>query len=470
MSSLGGLLEGGIIGLAVSEAASTVVEPALEPSRQEAESKVKARIHDLDALATAVAQALLSLEDVTEDAHRNGFPDDGLTLAVQLALRAPGVAEALTLYRRRNMQEGGAPFPLSLLHHAYAKAQIEYQYWDALDSLATLPLDPAVIANLIVRGIMPAPFALPYTPPSGTGNVEAFPESTLDAAREAAASGVDVDRLFGMVAAIGRPMGPVEAAQAFFRGILTDDDYLRAILEGDTRGEWATAIRERAREILSATQYAESRLRGYTATDEEMFANIAKHGMSQDDAELLFLNQGRPLAIHQVTTGEARGGVYNGPTDQIPPAYLDAVRESNIKPPYYNLDYANRYTYPTGFMIKAEATNGDIPQPDCEQLLLELGWSPKWAAFFSEKWAAQAAKSGTAGGVAAAPVVKSQTTAAVTALRKAYVGGALDRPTAQAFLAQLDKSAAEQAAILAIWDINRQIEGTTFDTTGGTPH
>lgn len=108
--------------------------------------------------------------------------------------------------------------------------------------------------------------------------------------------------------------------------------------------------------------------------------------MSREDARLLFLNQGRPLSIHQITTGLARGGEYNGPTDQIPQAFLDAVRESNIKPPYYNLDYANRYTYPSGFQIRGEAQRKTLSFAETRQILLEIGWSPKWAEHFARSW------------------------------------------------------------------------------------
>ena len=109
MANLGSLAESGVVALAVSEAAGAVVEPALEPARQEAEKATQARIHDLDQLAQSVAQALLGLEDVTDHAARNGYDKDELALSVQLALKAPGVPEALALYRRRDLTGSGTP-------------------------------------------------------------------------------------------------------------------------------------------------------------------------------------------------------------------------------------------------------------------------------------------------------------------------------------------------------------------------
>jgi hypothetical protein len=191
--------------------------------------------------------------------------------------------------------------------------------------------------------------------------------------------------------------------------------------------------------------------------------------MSREDAELLFLNQGRPLAIHQITTGLERGGVYNGPTDHIPPVFLDAVRESNIKPPYYDLDYANRYTYPTGFMIKAEAVAGTLAQADTAQLLLELGWAPKWAAFFSEKWAAKAG-AGSGAGKKSDPLIAAARTAAGTATRKAYVGGAISEIQARIDLAELDASTAAQDTIIRYWNVEAAIPQQEADTSGGGPH
>jgi hypothetical protein len=452
-------LEGGVVGLAVGEAGGAIVEPALEPTRQEAEKAVHARILEMRELAELVATTLHTIADVREDALRNGFDEDSLRSAVQLALEAPPYSEVLDLWRRNATRPASEQISEAQVDHALGKAKIEYQFWPALKELVNARLSQQVIATAIQRGVMKAPFELPYNADVPVGKITPFPVSPLNTKAEAASSGVDLERLRVETALIGLPMALDRAARATFRKIITEDDFLRAVLEGNARGEWAGAELEVAREILSVTQYAESFLRGYTPDQETMFANMAKHGMSREDANLLFLNQGRPLAIHQVTTGLARGGVYDGPTDHIPAVFLDAVRESNIKPPYYDLDYANRYTYPTGFMIKAEAVAGTLAAADTSELLLELGWSPKWAGFFSDKWAAKADS-----------LVSAARTAAGTATRKAYVGGAISEIQARIDLSALDASTAAQDKIIQYWNVEAALPQQEADTSGAGPH
>jgi hypothetical protein len=470
MSSLGGILEGGIVGLAVAEAAGTVVQPALEPSRQEANSKVRARIHELPELAQLVAQALLSREDVLEDVHRNGYPADALDSQIQLALRAPGVPEALTLYRRRQIDGVGDAEALARLHHAFAKAQIEYAYWPQLAQTAELPLDPAVIANLIVRGIMPAPFDLPYTPPSGVGNVATFPQSTLDAAREASASGVDVDRLFGMVAAIGRPMSPVDAAQATFRTILQHDDYLRAVLESDVRGEWADAIFERARQIPTAHDFVEKRLRGWT-DDQGMFDGTALHGMSQADTETLFLISGRPITPHQVFVGLLRGGIYDGPTDVIDPPFLKALQESNIRPEWYNLLWASRYGFPPLFQLNNLVKAGAVPPATAKQWVTWEAYAPEVVDTLTTYWeGVYPGAGGTTAAVKPDPAVTAARSAAVTEIRKAFTAGGISELSARQDLADLGVPAGAIDRVIADWNVIVAVGTQEADTAGGTPH
>lgn len=464
------LLVGTAAGVAVGGAASAALDPALEPAKQDSWKKHPGKVLDAGRLAELVAQGLTKLDTAYERASRSGWSANNVDALVQLALEAPSVAETLELWRRNPTRPASEQITVEQVDHALAKAKIEPQYWPLLKELVNERLSPAEIALAIIRGLINDPGFMPVQLDTSGGVVPSYPVSEFDAVAEAAASGIDRERLRVMVGAIGRPMSPHEGASAVFRNIIKRGDYNKLILEGDIRPEWGDPLFEQAREILSVTQYAESHLRGYTPDLDTMFANMAKHGMSREDAELLFLNQGRPLALHQITTGLERGGEYNGPTDHIPPVYFDAVRESNVKPPYYNLDYANRYSYPTGFMIKAEAVAGELAKADTEQLLRELGWSPKWATFFSEKWAAKAATAGTGATIKTSPVVKSQETAAITLLRKAYVDGSYDQATADSFLAALDHNAAERVAVFKIWDVMRGIAGTPIDTTGGTPH
>jgi hypothetical protein len=392
MASLGNLAESGVVALAVSEAAGAVVEPALEPARQEAEKATKARIHDLSALAQSVAQALLTLDDVTDHAARNGYDKDELALSVQLALRAPGVPEALTLYRRRAIDGVTDADAVAQLYHAFAKAQIEYQYWPRLLQTAQVPHDPAVIALGIVRSIYRDPGFLPVTLDTEGSTVPAYTPTTLDPLEQAAASGVDAEHLRVLVGNTGRPSPPHETAQAVFRNLVNRQTFNLSILEGDIRPEYADLLFEVSRQILTAHDYVELNLRGWI-DPAAMYAGTALHGMSKADTDLMLKVIGRPINVHQVTTGLARGGTYGGVYEGVPEPYLTAIRESNIRPEWGNLAYANRYTLPGYFVIRAMLQTGTITEAEGAQLFKEEGWPPDLA----EKAAAALAPAGSTG-------------------------------------------------------------------------
>lgn len=435
-------LTGGIAALGVGGAAGAAFEPAFEVPRQEAWKAEPNRVLDLGTLAHLVAQGLITEEAAEGEAARSGYRPERLRALVQLNLRAPDVAEALALWRRGRITE-------AQVDHVLAKAQIEEQYHAAIKELEFTRLDPAIIATAIQRGIMRDPGFLPVEPPSGAGKVRPFPVSGLDPLAEALASGVNEERLFVETALVGLPASPDLAARMTFRGIIDRVDFARAIAEGNTRNEWADALFEGFREILTARQYAELHLRGWI-TEEEMLAGTAKHGMSAADAELLFKVLGRPIPEHQVVTGEARGGVYDGPIDHIPAAFLAALRQSNIRPEWYNLAYANRYSYPSAFVLRSLTQAGDISEAEAHQILLNIGWPPDLAATVSAHWAG-----GTAGGGTADPLVKKAHTQLWTAAHKAYVDFELSEAQATETLQAL--GALDPAAVLALWDRERML-------------
>lgn len=374
-----GSTPGIIVGVGVGSAAAAAVEPIVEPARQQAWHDAPNRLLNPGVLARLVAQGGIDLGDAQAESRRDGYGADKLNALVYLEQTVPGFSEALALWRRKLIGD-------DLFLHVLTKMGLDTRYVGPLQGLKTDRLDPAVIANAIVRGLMDAPFQLPVPPPSEVGKIPAFPRSTIDAAAEAAANGVDVDRLFVLTAIDGRPMSPEGAARAVFRNIIERVDYDRAVAEGDVRNEWAAAIFESSRAIPSPTNYVEAHLRGWI-DQQAMRDGAARQGMTGDDTDLLFLVNGRPLAYRQVFIGERRGGVYDGPTDEIDPHILKSLQESNIRPEWFHLANAQRYSYPSAFVLRALTEAGEISQAQVHQVLLYLGWEPTFAETVSAAWA-----------------------------------------------------------------------------------
>lgn len=437
------LMFGGAIGAAASEA----MAPPLEPARQHAWLRNPNKILSAREYAQLVAQALVNIGDVSELAARNGFDAVKLANLIELELVAIPYAEALELWRRGKIDKDA-------VYHALAKGQVDQRYWEPLLDLYFDRLDPAVIAVAIQRGIMADPGFLPVAPPSGEGKVPAFPVSPLDPIEEAKASGIGSDRLFVETAIVGNPASPDLAARLVFRGIIDKVDYARAIAEGNTRNEWGDPIFEGFRQILTADNYVAARLRAWI-DDEQLHAGAALHGMTPDDADLLLLIHGRPLSWHQVWIGLQRGGIYDGPTGHIDPPFLKALQESDIRPEWYNLAWAQRYSYPSAFVTRALAKGGEIDYAETLQILTFEGWEPELAKKVATSWTG-----GTS--TAASTPTKSYTTAAVKAISNDYVLAELTQEEAAADLTKLGVDAAGQKALFEIWDVLKKTKLKTL--------
>jgi hypothetical protein len=459
MSELLAGLDGGVVGLAVGTAGAAIAEAAFEAARQESWKEAQSKIHELDELAALVAQGLVSLVDVEEDAARNGYGPDELAAAVQLALKAPAVSEALTLYRRRHIDKVDDATALAHLRHAFAKAQLEVTYWPQLEQTATAALEPAVIAEAIQRGLMVDPGFLPVGPPQTVGNVKAFPVSTLDPLAEAAAAGVDRERLFVTTGLVGNPVGPHEAADALFRGVIDEPSFERAIAEGRTRNEWGFVYKEISRVIPTVHDYVEARLRAWITTDDEMYAGAARHGATPEDVDLLLKVTGRPLSAHQVWVALLRGGVYDGPVDAIEPAFLKAAQESNIRPEWFNLLWAQRWTQPAPFLLRQWLQDGGDP----EWARLKLRYQA-WEPGDIDKFVAQYAKQPKAKPSAA---IQSATSAFLTATRSRYAAGKLPLADAQTALTAAGVPDTDQARMLELWNAQLAVEAAGSTTAGG---
>ncbi len=432
-----------LLGFAVGEAASAAFEPALEIPKQEAWQSAPNRVLDPGLLAALVAQGGVTLGTAEALSRKSGHSAGNLDALVYMAQTVPGVSEALHLWRLGFISDAD-------FRHTLVKAGLDQRY---IDPIFQTKIEELIglgdIAISVVRGILPAPSYVPVPVPAHGDNVPRYPQVNIDPEVLAAKIGFSPEALQIMVGRSGLSLAPVMAAQALFRGLITHNDYLIAIGEGDLRTEWGDTVRDASRQILTAGEYAELQLRGFYDAPTRR-ARTRLHGMSDADSDDLFNVLGRAPAVHGITTGLARGGNFPGDYSNVPEPYKSAIQRSNIRPEYAELEYHNRYSYPSGFQIRAETQNGTLSQADSEQVLLEIGWSPKWATFFSRAWSGGTASTGDAN-------VKKAQTRLYTTTHNSYLAHEISDATATTALGAAGVAAAVAPAVLNVWQTERDL-------------
>jgi hypothetical protein len=310
-------------------------------------------------------------------------------------------------------------------------------------------LTPAQIALAIVRSLMADPNFLPVDLPVSGGKVPAYPQSNIDPLQEAEAHGIDRERLRIMVGEIGLPMSLQSAASAVFRNIIERADFNRAVLEGDTRPEWADAIFEQARQIPTARDFFENALRGYHTFDWAL-GQAKRHGMSEADATVIYQNQGRPMNIRQITQALSRGADFHPEPGELKDPYEASVVEGNIKPAYYELAKALKYTLPSPFVMRQLTASGVWSEAKAAKRLKDSGWIPQDADEAAAAWA-----KGT-GTTQDTHIAKAQTQLWST-LHRTYLASDADEATARQKLAQLGVPTNAHDAIITLWNHEKEL-------------
>ncbi len=437
-----------LLGFAVGEAASAAFEPALEIPKQQAWESARNRVLDPATLAALYAQGGVDLGTAHGLAAKSGYSDANLDALAYLAQTVPGVAEALHLWRLGFITD-------SLFIHALVKAGLDQRYIGPIIQTKTEELlGLGDIAISVVRGILPAPSYVPVPVPAKGVKVPRYPQVPIDPEVLAAKIGFSAEALQVMVGRSGLSLAPVMAAQALFRGLIAEDDFLIAIGEGDLRTEWATTVRDASRQIPTSDQFIEAWLRGWI-DQPTAEAGAALHGMSAPDADLIYKTKGRPVTFHEITTGLARGGTYPSAYTDIPDPYRKSIQEADIRPEWADLHYANRYTYPSAFVLRTLAQAGELgDQAAVEQVLLEIGWPPKFATQVSTAWTQTA-------GPSTDPHVKKAETTLFTEAHKAYVKTGLTQQQVMPALNALTVPATAQAEVFKLWDAEKLLASET---------
>lgn len=443
-----GLSEQLVLSFIVGTAGAPAVRPYVQTLVNDAWSSHPVLPPPAVVMAEAVAQGQVDKGTATGWANEQGYSDSVFQAMIDAANVGMPLGNAFQSWRRGGLSDSQFQTQLNRLG-------IESEWWPFLEALKTDRLDLGAIATAVHRGIMDDAGLLVTPVPSGSGNVPRIPVSNLDTIAEFAAQGIDPERARVLVADTGLPLSLGEMLQLYNRGKVTETDVKVSIAESNVRNEYMDVALDLSRRLLTPHEYAETELRG-VQTHPEAVAGAALSGLSEEDYNLLFAILGRPISTHQVTTGLARGGTYGGTYDDVPAGpYRDAIRRSAIRPEYASLDYANRYTYPSGFQIKAEAPG--LGKDQTQQLLLEVGWSPHWADVFSTEWA------GASTGTATDPHVAKAQNQLWTTVHTLHKKGEVTDAQATAALPSAGVDPAAIPEILQIWDVESTL------VNGGTP-
>jgi hypothetical protein len=440
-----------IVGVGAGAAASAAFEPALERPKQDAWLAAPNRLPDIGLIADLIAGGKVTPQDGLNMARRLGYDSGPLDALVWLAQNRLSGAEMLRFWRLfPNYSSPGGKSIDALVDETLAHERLDWDYRDLYTQLR-YGERPGIgdIAYSVVRGYLPTNIPLPVAPPATSTKVKRFPQSSKLAETWAQEIGYDSDALELMIARSGLSLAPIFAANAYFRGLLADDDYHLAIAEGDLRTEWADVLRDAARQIPTVGEIVENHLRGWS-TLQDMYDGVARHGMQQPDADLVFQTHRRPLSVPTITKALARGGTFNPSANEIQDPYSASVHQANLGPEWYDLGEKMRYTFPSAFVVRALLKDGAISATEAENIFLYEGWQPGLAKTVATHYA----PSGTA---TADPHVTKAENQLWTTTHKSYVGEMIDDTTATAALTAAGVSAAAVTPVLTVWGEERSL-------------
>lgn len=427
MSNILGPLEfvGGVaVGTGVGTGISRAVEPEAQDIANASWSANPSLPVDPDVAAAIVAEDVEQMGWGASEAQQTGINGTRFAAMVGEALNAPGLETLFQLWRRGLIGDGD-------FVHGLRKGKLETRWDGGLHGLHDVLLSSAELAMMQQQGF-------------------------IDQARadsEGALQGVTAERQQLRFEVSGLPPGVAEALDMLRRGIIDDATFTQIVREGHTKTKYTPQLLQLRNRVLTHNDYVQANLRAWIDT-AAMHAGGALTGYTPADMDLLFKIHGRPATAHQIFIGERRGGVYDGPTTGIDPAFLKGLQESDIRPEWYNLLWAQRYTYPAAFVLRSLTEAGDITEQQAHDILLFEGWEPTLAATVSHKWAAQA---GTAAAAKPNPYVTKAHNSLFTAMHKAAVGATTEPAAIQEGFDYLQVPGDAQAQIREAWAIEGRL-------------
>jgi hypothetical protein len=450
----------------IGRAISPILVPGITDLENYAWSTHRIRPLSVEASAALWVEGVWEKERADTEASYTGFSTSRLE-AIQQLLNDPPAVELLYQLWRRN-QIDPDKFNEALKH-----LRVEEDYWKGLRALRDIRLSAEAVANAVQQGHMPNDGILPQIDPTiivptgyhaGPAPDDAGPshvpltQIAVDPTTEAAAHGVDVDRLKILANLVGLPPGPEALLTMWNRSLIDEESVDAGIREGHMKTKWAHAYKRMRWAVLTAPEYAELRLRDWISEDE-MNKGGALTGHTPEQMLNLYRNRGRTATPRQVWLAWARGKT--GPRG-VPADFIDheqAIRRSNIRPEYAEMLWEIRFNYPPLFQLGRLVTVGAIDPATAALWAKYQLYGPDVVDALTLYWESvyPGPVGGTTGKPKAQPRVKSAQTTAITEIRSAFLIGQADETAARGWLGRIGVEQDEIDGMLPIWQVMLEV-------------
>jgi hypothetical protein len=407
---------------ALGLATGPVLYPAVRAIEYEANRIYPSVALDAGTAAGIVAEDVEMRDWGAGEALSHGVDGARFDAMLGEALNAPGLPELLALWRRGLIDTAA-------FEHGLRKAKLEPRWDGAAKGLHDVLLSPADLSNAVVQGHM----------------------DQAAAEAEAGLQGYTAPRFDVLVENTGLPPGPATLLDWWRRGIITQAQFETGIREGHTKVKYIPFFEAARQPLLSAATAVRLYLKGwYTKAQRDAVGEA--HGYSSQQMEDMFLSEGRPASPHQIHIGYARGARLAGAANEED-AIRTAVKQSDVRPEYADLIYAGRYSLPSAFALRGLVTGGDLTAAEGQGILVDSGWPPDLATKVADSWAS------SAGGAAQVnPYIAKADNQLWTAIHKAYVKTGVSEAQIAPALSHIVPDAAARTAILADWNLERQVQ------------
>jgi len=313
------------------------------------------------------------------------------------------------------------PFATLALVRAAAAAEAQSDLNQIRASYQTVPLDPSILAEMVMREIL----------------------GIDQAATEAAMSSLDLERFKLMVLSVGEPPGLMEMVSLWRRGLITEDELDKAIVYSRVRNDWIPQLKLMAYDTMSQSDALEAAVKGVLdpAAAKELF--IQAGGLA-DQWQTLLDTSGNAIGVQQVEELWLHGLA-------TPEDVKRTILHSRINPTFEPLAAELYHHYLTSFQIKNIVEGGGATVEQATEWLIQTGLPADQAAAF-----VKAVAKGTSTKVH--DISESQ-------VLELYESHFIDQDEAKALLTHLGYDQATQTYLLEILDSKRALAALTAGVT-----